>query len=140
LRSLAPPGWRVLPLKRLADHAGGLFTDGDWIESPFITDEGVRLVQTGNIGIGLYKEQGFRYVSEETFVSLRCTEVRSDDVLICRLADPVGRACLAPDLGCKMIASVDVAILRPSSEHDRRFLTYYLSSDSYLGYLQAICR
>lgn len=140
LRSSAPPSWDVLPLKQISSGVAGLFTDGDWIESLYITNEGVRLIQTGNVGIGIYKEQGGRYVSEETFRSLRCTEVLPGDVLICRLADPVGRACLAPDLACKMITSVDVAILRPSRRCDRRYLTYYLSSDRYLGYLQAICR
>ena len=130
--------WRTVPIKRFATP--GAFTDGDWIESPFITDSGVRLLQTGNVGIGRFKEQGFRYISEESFTALRCTEVRPGDVLICRLADPVGRACLAPDLGVKMITSVDVAILRPTAHYDARFIVYALSSAPYLGYLESICR
>ena len=135
-----PLGWRVVPLKRLAGE-DGLFSDGDWVETPYITDHGVRLIQTGNIGIGIYKEQGFRYISDSSFNKLDCTEVMAGDVLICRLADPVGRACLAPNLYCRMITSVDVAILRPSNAGcDSRYVVYYLSSDRYLGYLQAICR
>jgi len=140
LRTEAPPGWQVKRIKRLATTTPGAFTDGDWIESPYITNEGVRLLQTGNVGIGQYKEQGYRFVTEETFRLLRCTEVRPGDVLICRLADPVGRACIAPDLGCRMITSVDVAILKMQVEHDPRFLVYYLSSERYLGHLEAICR
>ena len=120
-------------------HAWGIHgwrLDRSW----FITDSGVRLLQTGNVGIGRFKEQGFRYISEESFTALRCTEVRPGDVLICRLADPVGRACLAPDLGVKMITSVDVAILRPTAHYDARFIVYALSSARYLGYLESICR
>jgi type I restriction enzyme S subunit len=133
-----PGGWQRLALKRLALPGG--FTDGDWVESPYITNEGVRLLQTGNIGIGKFKEQGFRYISEHSFHVLRCTEVKPGDVLVCRLADPVGRACSAPDLGVKTVTSVDVAILRPKPEYDSRFIVYALSSESYLGYLQSICR
>jgi type I restriction enzyme S subunit len=132
-------GWPIRPLRKLAG-GDGLFTDGDWIETPFITDVGIRLIQTGNIGTGTYREQGFRYVSPETFVELGCTEVRPGDVLICRLADPVGRACLAPDLGVVMITSVDVCILRPDSSVDSRFLVAYLSSSAHLSLLESIAR
>lgn len=116
--------WPLLPLRKLA-ASGGLFTDGDWIEAPYITDEGIRLIQTGNIGVGTYREQGFRYISQDTFHELRCTEVLPDDVLICRLAEPVGRACLAPDLGSGMVTSVDVCILRPSASVEPRFIVAY---------------
>jgi type I restriction enzyme S subunit len=135
-----PAHWSVMPIKRLARAGYRTFTDGDWIESPYITDEGIRLLQTGNVGIGRFKEQGFRYVSEETFRKLRCTEVEPGDVLICRLADPVGRACLAPDLGVRMITSVDVCILKPDAYHHPKFITYLLSSDRYLNWIASLCR
>lgn len=135
-----PAHWRVLPIKRLAMPEAKAFSDGDWIEAPFITDSGVRLLQTGNIGVGIYKEQGFRYVSNETFESLRCTEVRPRDVLICRLDGPVGRACLAPELGVRMITSVDNAILRTGREHDPRFIVHVLSIPEYLDWVQGLCR
>ena len=54
-----------------------VFCDGDWIESKDQSDSGIRLVQTGNIGEGKYLEKELRakYVSEETFERLKCTEV-----------------------------------------------------------------
>jgi type I restriction enzyme S subunit len=135
-----PVEWHLRRLRELAASGYRTFTDGDWIETPYITDEGVRLIQTGNVGIGNYREQGFRYVSDETFTALRCTEVLPGDVLICRLADPVGRACLAPDLGTKMITSVDVCILRPSTAVDRRFIVYALTNNLYLQHAGNIAR
>ncbi|MEI6506795.1 MAG: restriction endonuclease subunit S, partial [Planctomycetota bacterium] len=59
---LIPAHWQAVPVRLLAAPGAKTFTDGDWIESPYITQEGVRLIQTGNVGIGVYKEQGFRYV------------------------------------------------------------------------------
>ncbi|TIL56839.1 MAG: restriction endonuclease subunit S [Mesorhizobium sp.] len=135
-----PSHWRALPLRGLATEGRTSFVDGDWIEAPYITEDGVRLLQTGNVGIGQFREQGFRYVSEETFDALRCTEVNPGDVLICRLAEPVGRACLAPHLGVRMITSVDVCIMKPSSDNDRRFIVYLLSSPNYLSYMEGQCR
>jgi type I restriction enzyme S subunit len=135
-----PESWDLLPLKSLAQKGVKAFTDGDWIETPFIIDNGVRLLQTGNIGIGKFKEQGFRYISEETFSLLNCTEVFPEDILICRLADPVGRSCLAPFLDTRMITSVDVCILKPKNELDSRYIVYYLSSDFYLSHMSVISR
>lgn len=123
------PSWQTTTLKRLAT----MFTDGDWIESPFITSSGIRLIQTGNIGRGYFKEQGDRYISEETFHELKCTEVHPGDVLISRLANTVGQACIAPDLGARMVTSVDVVILRPAPAVNAEFLVRYLSTDRHLS-------
>jgi type I restriction enzyme S subunit len=135
-----PAHWEVKPIRALAKPGYKTFTDGDWIESPYIRDEGIRLIQTGNVGIGEYKEQGFRYIDEETFRAFRCTEVLPGDVLICRLADPVGRACLAPNLGCRMITSVDVCILKPATDVHAAFVVYALTGSEYLAWLSGICR
>lgn len=135
-----PSHWDVTHVKRVATNKTLSFVDGDWIESPYITESGVRLLQTGNIGVGEYREQGYRYISEETFNELGCTEVFPNDVLICRLAEPVGRACLAPDLGARMITSVDVCILRPNTDFDATFVVYFLSSSAYLDWLEALAR
>lgn len=135
-----PKHWAIRKIKHWAEKSGVSFTDGDWVESPFITDAGIRLIQTGNIGIGYYKEQGYRYISPESFIELNCTEVFPGDVLICRLADPVGRACLAPDLGVRMITSVDVCILRPAKSIDPRYAVYFMSSREYLQHIESTQR
>jgi type I restriction enzyme S subunit len=135
-----PSHWETAPIHSLARSGYKTFTDGDWIESPFIRDNGIRLIQTGNIGVGSYKEQGFRYIDEETFRAFRCTEVTPGDVLICRLADPVGRACSAPDMGVRMITSVDVCILKPANGIYTTFVIYALSGKEYLSWMAGICR
>jgi type I restriction enzyme S subunit len=135
-----PEHWEVKKLKNHIESKADIFIDGDWIESPYITDSGYRLLQTGNVGIGRFKEQGHRYISEDTFTQLKCTEVLPNDVLICRLADPVGRACMAPDLGVRMVTSVDVAILRLGIINQHRYLTYFFSSGEYLLYMESVCR
>lgn len=135
-----PSDWEVKALRSLAQDGRYTFIDGDWVETPYIVDEGIRLLQTGNIGVGYFKEQGFRYISSESFDDLDCTEVKPGDVLICRLAEPVGRACLAPDLGVRMITSVDVCILKPRDEVVSSYLVYLLSSPDYLGFMEGQCR
>ncbi len=135
-----PEHWEVKRISAAARPNADSFTDGDWVEFPYITDRGVRLVQTGNIGIGMYREQGFRYIDESSFDELHCTEVDPGDVLICRLADPVGRACLAPDLGVRMITSVDVCILKSSEQFSASYLVFLFSSKRYLEYVESLVR
>jgi type I restriction enzyme S subunit len=135
-----PEHWKVCPIKEFARSGRRTFTDGDWIELPFITDEGIRLIQTGNIGIGEYREQGFRYISEDSFRDLDCTEVQPNDILICRLDGPVGRACLAPDLGVRMVTSVDNTIVKVRDDISPKFVVYLLSSAPWLNWVDALCR
>ena len=95
-----------------------VFADGDWIESKDQADEGIRLIQTGNIGNAGYidKEERARFISYETFDRLSCTEVFPGDVLISRLPDPIARCCIVPDIGRRAITAVDCTIVRFKKE------------------------
>ena len=135
-----PTHWEIAKIKNLARSSKESFVDGDWIESPYITSEGIRLIQTGNIGIGEYREKGFRYISEETFKNFACTEFLPGDVLICRLGEPVARACLAPQLDRRMITSVDVCILKPRDDVNPQFVVYCMSSRKYLDWVGSLVR
>lgn len=126
--------WESRSILDIADNQKALFDDGDWVEAEHITDQGIRLVQTGNIGEGTFVEKAARkYIYEASFEKLKCKELKEGDVLICRLAEPAGRACLLPDIGeNKIITSVDVTIFRPRPEvADRRFLVQFFSTNDW---------
>ena len=115
-----------------------LLTDGDWIESKDQSESGIRLIQTGNIGNGefLEKEGRAKYISEETFRRLGCTEIFPGDILISRLPEPVGRACLIPDKAERMITAVDCSILRiDESVINKKFFLFFLKSSKYYNQL-----
>ena len=123
--------WEQRKLEGLCD----LFTDGDWIESKDQCGSGVRLIQTGNIGVTEYldKPDNKKWVSDETFGLLHCKEVFPGDILISRLPEPAGRACIVPHLGTKMITAVDCTIVRTSTNTNASFLVQYLSSQPYFN-------
>ena len=120
-------GWERRTVFELADCKKELFDDGDWIEAKHITDKGVRLVQTGNIGIGRFNDKNTKkYIFESSFSQLKCKELQAGDLLICRLAEPAGRACIFPLLDDKkVVTSVDVTIFRPRNDIANRV---YLSN------------
>ena len=59
------------------------FTDGDWIESKDQANTGIRLIQTGNIGITEFinKFGNEKWISEETFKKLNCEEIFPGDII-----------------------------------------------------------
>ena len=109
------------------------FLDGDWIESKDQSDAGYRLVQTGNVGVGEYidKSGRARFVSEETFKRLNCTEVFSGDILFSRLPEPLGRCCIIPGIFPKAITAVDCTIARLNEKCLPEFLVVYTSTSMY---------
>jgi len=137
-----PTGWEIKKIKYLAHGEGTLFLDGDWIESKDIVfdDSQIRYITTGNIGEGKYKEQGLTYITDETFKKLNCTEIFPGDLLISRLNPPIGRCCIVPDLGSRIVTSVDNVVLRPSSQYKKEFLKYVMSSPRYFEYTSLIAR
>ena len=108
------------------------FGDGDWIESKDQSEEGIRLIQTGNVGNGEYKDKDdkARYISEETFARLGCTEVFPGDILISRLPDPIGRACIVPEMP-KSITAVDCTIVRLKDEILSTFFVNFTKTPMY---------
>ena len=121
------------------DEICKVFTDGDWIESKDQSDRGIRLVQTGNVGEGKFieKDGKEKYISEETFERLKCTEIFPGDILISRLPNPVGRGCIIPNKSERMITAVDCTICRVDETIvDRDFFCYFLQSPSYYNQLE----
>jgi len=121
--------WEQRKLSSLCDK----FTDGDWIEAKDQSSSGVRLIQTGNVGVAEYfdKSNNKKWVSKDTFEALHCEEVFEGDILISRLPEPAGRACIVPYLGTKMITAVDCTIVRVSENTSNEFLLQFLSSQKY---------
>ena len=135
-----PAHWEIKPLKSLGDGRDAVFIDGDWIESKDMSTDGIRYITTGNVGRGVYREQGSGYIDEETFALLKCTEVLPGDILISRLNLPIGRACIVPDLKSRIVTSVDNVIVRSKEHVERRFVVYLLSSDQHIANTANIAR
>ena len=119
-----------------------VFTDGDWIESKDQSPSGIRLIQTGNVGDGFFKDRRdkARFISADTLKRLKCTEIFEGDCLISRLPDPVGRSCILPATGELMITAVDCAIVRFKNNLilPQTFI-FYSQSPMYLRDVEDLC-
>lgn len=124
-----PYSWQIKKIKYLSNGDENSFIDGDWIESPYITDEGIRYLTTGNIGDGKYKRQGNGYISKETFKKLNCKYAYPGDLVISRLNAPYGRSCILPDDHTEYVLAVDNVILR--TDENKRYICYVTQCPHY---------
>lgn len=107
-----------------------VFVDGDWVESKDQDPNGdVRLIQLADIGDGFYIDKSSRFLNSETAKRLKCTYLKEGDILVARMPDPLGRACIFPQSEMPCVTVVDVCIIRPNQNKvDNRWLMHTINS------------
>lgn len=126
-----PEGWDWASVEELLN--GALFTDGDWVESKDQDPAGtVRLLQLADVGEGAFRDKSNRWLNQPTADRLSCTFVEEGDVLVARMPDPLGRACLVPSLGYPAVTVVDVCVMRPNRrEVDSTWLMWAVNAPQF---------
>jgi type I restriction enzyme S subunit len=130
-----PNGWAISAIQNLV-ATDGLISDGDWVESKDQDPNGsVRLVQLADIGDGNFRNKSQRLMSEDRAALLNCTFLQQGDVLIARMPDPLGRACLFPGVGQPAVTVVDICLIRTglSAALTNRLLKYWVNSPDFRG-------
>lgn len=109
---MLPNGWVEASLSELAGP-GGVVTDGDWVESKDQDPAGeVRLIQLADVGEGVFRNRSDRFMTHAAANRLDCTFLEPGDILIARMPDPLGRACIFPGLDQLAVTVVDVLVCR----------------------------
>ena len=127
---ILPETWKPATIGELIG-GNGIFVDGDWVESKDQDPDGnVRLIQLADIGDGDFRNKSSRFLTRTKAYELRCTFLQNDDILIARMPEPLGRACLFPLIGDeKHVTVVDVCIVRPGhNKISNKFLIYAINS------------
>jgi type I restriction enzyme S subunit len=121
--------WPVVSLLDALASAD-LFVDGDWVESKDQDPGGdVRLVQLADVGDGEYIDKSDRFLTSARARTLRCKLLEPGDVLVARMPDPLGRACIFPGDSKPSVTVVDVCIIRPDArKHDARWLMHCVNA------------
>lgn len=130
MNNSVPDGWKKSSIGKIT-LTNSLFSDGDWVESKDQDPAGTnRLIQLADIGDGVFINKSSRYMNDEQFQRLKCTPLKKNDILIARMPDPLGRACLYPLESGKAATVVDVAVLRTENS-DHYWLMSAINSSSY---------
>ncbi len=117
--------WSEAPLSAFAAPEPTSFVDGPFGSDLKVSDyaeSGVRILQLQNLGDGYFIDNNVKYASERKALSLSRCLVRSGDLLIAKMADPLARACIVPPHLEKGLIVADLIKLRLDREHDATFI------------------
>ena len=126
-----PDPWTITTLSSLTHSS--LLNDGDWILSENMVPEGeIKLIQLGSVGVMKYNDKGFKYLSEETFRELGCSQIYPGFMLINRIVSDKMCVCILPPIDGKLITTVDTCWIAPKEEwYSLKYLMYALSSPKF---------
>lgn len=123
---------KEIPLSEVAVDAPDAFVDGPFgsnLKSAEYTDDGVRLIQLQNIGVGQWLDFSKKFVSKRKLATLARHAVRAGDIAIAKMAEPVARACVVPPVADDFIVVADCIKLRvDEAKADPRFVVDLLNS------------
>lgn len=131
-----PGGWAQTTLGALLQR--GVFADGDWVESKDQDPAGdVRLIQLADVGDGRFRDRSARFLTSSKAAELDCTFLEPGDVLIARMPEPLGRACVFPGASKRCVTVVDVCIARPQSlSADARWLMHAINAPQFRAQME----
>ena len=94
------------------------------------TDAGVPLIFVRNVRSEVFADEHTRYVSHEKAAELSAHEAVGGDLLITKMGDPPGDACVYPETAPAAVITADCIRLRisPLLTDVRRFVVYGLTS------------
>ncbi len=127
-----PAGWTLATIGELIGRSG-IFADGDWIEAKDQDPNGdVRLIQLADVGDGVFLDKSSRFLTSQKSRELNCTYLVPGDLLIARMPDPLGRACVFPGDLKTSITAVDVCIVRTGTGGpDHHWLAWFVNSPEF---------
>lgn len=103
---------------------GGPF--GSNLKASDYTSEGFRIIQLQNIGDGEFNDNYKIYTSEEKANELLSCNIYTGEIIISKMGDPVGRACIIPDNITRCVMASDGIRLVVDEEKYSKYFIYSL--------------
>lgn len=92
----------------------------------------IKLIQLGSVGFMRYIDKSFKYLTDETFEELGCTEIHSGYLLINRIVSDKMSACILPKIEGKKITTVDTCWISPCDDwYNLKYILYAISSPQF---------
>ncbi len=127
-----PDGWKWMPLEDLMDLPKQDIVDGPFgsnLKASEYVEEGIPIARLQNVDRNAFVHKNIKYVTRQKAEELARHTFKSGDILITKLGDPLGEACIAPTSIEHGVIVADLVRVRPAENKvDRRYLTYAINS------------
>ncbi len=127
-----PSHWEVKKLQFLAAKEKYSFTGGPFgsdLKADEYTQEGVRIIQLQNIGVGRFLNDYKIFTSDKKADELYNCNIFPEEIIVAKMADPVARACLIPKENDRyLMASDGIRIKVDSKKANNNYAVYSINS------------
>jgi type I restriction enzyme S subunit len=132
MRDRLPIGWLVAALEDLAETPKQDIVDGPFgsdLKASSYVSSGVPIVRLQNIDRNRFLDKNIRFVTTEKAAALARHSFKTGDIIITKLGDPVGKACIVPPSVPEGIIVADVVRARiDQRKSDIRFVAHAINS------------
>jgi type I restriction enzyme S subunit len=132
LPATLPDGWKWMPLEDLMDQPKQDIVDGPFgsnLKASEYVEEGIPIARLQNVDRNIFIHKNIKYVTRKKAEELSRHTFKSGDILITKLGDPLGEACIAPSSIEHGVIVADLVRVRPAvNKVDRHYLTYAINS------------
>lgn len=125
--------WEEIKLIDTADKKikwsfiGGPF--GSNLKSSDYVEEGIRVIQLQNIGDAAFVNESQIFTSKEKANELLSNNIYPGDIILSKMGDPVGRACLIPDLHKRYVMCSDgIRLVVDENSYSKYFMYSLINS------------
>jgi type I restriction enzyme S subunit len=127
-----PDGWEWHSLEELIKEPKQDIVDGPFgsnLKASEYTSEGIPVARLQNIDRNQFVQKNINYVTRKKADELKRHTFGPGDILITKLGDPLGKACIAPHTIEHGVIVADLVRVRiDHQEIDRHYLTYAINS------------
>ena len=129
-----PPGWIELEFGDLFSQPGNDIVDGPFgsnLKASEYASAGIPIARLQNIDRNRFVAKNIQYVTDEKAEELARHTFVPGDILITKLGDPLGKACLTPSSIPRGVLVADVVRARLTHPWvNRHFLSYQINADN----------
>ena len=129
-----PPGWVKAQLSDLFNDPKSHIVDGPFgsnLKAAEYTDSGIPILRIQNIERYRLIRKNIKYITKEKADDLARHAYQVDDIIVTKLGNPLGKACLVPQSMQNGIIVADLVRLRLTHDNiDKKLLVYFINSPS----------
>jgi type I restriction enzyme, S subunit len=127
-----PEGWNWIPLEGLMKEPRRDIVDGPFgsdLKASEYQSEGIPIARLQNIDRNIFLYKKIQFLSSEKAKQLDRHNFKAGDILLTKLGDPLGKACIVPENIPRGIIVADLVRIRADIKKvDTKYLSYAINS------------